>query len=89
LGFLCGYVAYLPAIYIVEYSLYGRVDSERAFYALFYAIGAPFLLLPSNWNYLQNDELILNIVGLFLIASGIIVANNKSARALISRFPHP
>jgi hypothetical protein len=88
LGFLCGYVAYLPAIFIVEYALYGRVDSERAFYALYYAVGAPFLLSPSNWEYLQNDELILNLVGALLIASGIIIANSKYARALISRFAH-
>jgi hypothetical protein len=94
LGFVCGYIAYLPAIYIVEYALYGRVDSERAFYAMFYAIGAPFLLLPSNWGYLrhldnlQQDELILNIVGALLIASGIVIANSKNARALISRVIH-
>ena len=85
LGFVCGYLAYLPTILIVEYALYGRVDSERAFYALYYAVGAPFLLSPSNSEYLQQDELILNIVGALLITFGIVIANSKNARALISR----
>jgi len=89
LGFLGGYIVYLQAIYIVEYALYGRVDSERVFYALFDAYGAPFLLFRSNWDYLPTDALILNITGGILIASGIFIANNKRARALLSRFPHP
>jgi hypothetical protein len=89
LGFLCGYIAYLPVIYVVEYALYGRVDSERAFYALYHAIDAPFLLSPSNWEYLPKDELILNIAGALLIAFGIFVANNRRARTLLSWFPHP
>jgi len=88
LGFVCGYLAYLPAILIVEYALYGRVDSERAFYGLYYAIGAPFLLWPSSWEYLQQDELILNIVGAFLITFGIVIANSKKTRALIFRIIH-
>jgi hypothetical protein len=88
LGFICGYLAYLPAILIVEFALYGRLDSERAFYALYYAIGAPFLLWPSNWENLPQDELILNFVGAILISSGIVFANNRNTRALISRIVH-
>jgi hypothetical protein len=86
LGFLGGYIAYLPVTYIVEYALYGRVDSERGFYALFYPVGAPSLLFRSNWEYLPTDEGILSIAGAILIASGIIIANNKSARALLANW---
>ena len=81
LGFSWGYIAYLPSIYIVEHGLYGRLDSERAFYALYYAVGAPLLLFPSNWKYLQTDELILNILGGLLLTSGVLVANFKRSRA--------
>jgi hypothetical protein len=85
LGFLGGYIAYLPITFVVEFSLYGRIDSEREFYALYYAIGAPFLLDPSDWKYLQSDELILNIAGAVLIAMGIFIANNRRFRTQLAR----
>jgi len=80
LGFLLGYVAYLPVTCAVEYALYGRIDFEREFHALYYAIGAPFLLDRSNWQYLQKDELILNILGAVLIATGVFIANRRRFR---------
>jgi hypothetical protein len=87
LGFFGGYVAYLPVTLAVEFALYGRIDSEREFHALYYAIGAPFLLEPSGWQYLQSDELILNIAGAVLIAMGIFIANNRRFRTqLVSIF---
>jgi len=85
LGFLGGYVAYLPVTCAVEFALYGRIDSEREFHALYYAIGAPFLLDRADWQYLQSDELILNIAGAILIAIGIFVANNRSLRTGVVR----
>ena len=73
LGIACGYIAYLPVLIVVEHLTYGRVDSEKAFYALYYAFGAPFLLVPSNWTFLQKDELILNIIGgALLIVGGLL-----------------
>jgi len=80
LGFLGGYIVYFPFTWIVEFALYGRIDSQREFYALYYAVGAPFLLFPSNWEYLQTDELILNIVGCVLIVAGILIAINERLR---------
>lgn len=93
LGFLAGYAVYLPVTWIVEFALYVRVDSEREFHALYYAVGAPFLLFPSNWNYLQTDELILNIIGGVLIAAGILIATNERLRkrlfGWLGSVPHP
>jgi hypothetical protein len=83
LGLLAGYVAYLPTIFIVEYAIYGRVDAERAFYALYYALGAPFLLTSSGWQYVQKDEVILNLLGALLLICGALAANNKRARELL------
>lgn len=81
-GFAIGYALYLPSIPIVELAIHGRVDQERAFYALYYAIGAPFLLTPSGREYLQPDELALNLVGLPLIALCITAANTERGRKL-------
>jgi|HubBroStandDraft_1064217.scaffolds.fasta_scaffold25478_2 hypothetical protein len=81
-GFIAGYIVYLPAIPVVEIAIYGRVDQEKAFYALYYAVGAPFLLFPSGWQYIQPDELVLNLVGLALIAIGIAAANSRRGRSL-------
>ncbi len=93
LGFLGGYVAYIPVTFVVEYALYGRIDSEREFYALYYAIGAPFMLEQSYWRYFQDDEFILNIAGAILIAMGVFIANNRRVRKrlfdLFERVPHP
>lgn len=81
-GALVGYVAYLPAIFVVEYAVYGRVDTERAFYALYFAIGAPFLFKPSGWNYIRLDEVLLNLVGGTLIVLGAVAANSRRGRSL-------
>jgi hypothetical protein len=93
LGFLGAYIAYIPVTFVVEYALYGRIDSEREFYALYYAVGAPFMLERSYWNYVQQDEFILNIAGVALIAIGVIIANNRRLRARLfnwlERVPHP
>ena len=75
IGIVCAYVAYIPVLVAVEYAVYGRVDSERAFYGLYFAFGAPFLLMPSARRYVRLDEVILNCVGAILFASAIILAN--------------
>jgi hypothetical protein len=93
LGFLVGYAVYLPVTLVVEFALYGRIDSEREIYALPYAVGAPFLLFPSNRIYLQDDELILNIAGAVLIVAGILIATNERIRKRLfgwfASVPHP
>jgi hypothetical protein len=61
-GLLWDYLAYVLLMVGVEYAIYHRLDSERVFYPLYYAFGAPFLLSPSNWRYVQRDELVLNMV---------------------------
>jgi|HubBroStandDraft_5_1064220.scaffolds.fasta_scaffold472380_2 hypothetical protein len=75
LGIAAGYAAYIPVLIIVEYATYGRVDSEKAFYALYYPFNAPFLLTASG------DELILTLAGTVLIIAGIIVANIRPVRS--------
>jgi hypothetical protein len=82
LGIACGYIAYLPVLIVVEHLTYGRVDSEKAFYALYYAFGAPFLLFPSNWSLTQRDELTLNIIGGALLIVGGLLGYRSVNRAL-------
>jgi glycopeptide antibiotics resistance protein len=84
IGILAGYVAYIPALFVVEYATYGRIDSEKAFYALFYAFGAPFLLTPSGWKYARIDEILLNLIGAILLIFGAIVANWRAARSTLT-----
>jgi hypothetical protein len=81
LGIVCAYAAYVPALFAVEYAVYGRVDSERAFYALYFAFGAPFLLFPSTRQYVRLDEVILNCVGAILFAAAIFLFNIPRARS--------
>jgi hypothetical protein len=75
IGIICAYAAYIPVLFLVEYAVYGRVDSERAFYALYFAFGAPFLLMPSARQYVRLDEVILNCVGAILFSTAIILSN--------------
>ena len=93
IGAFVGYVIYLPTIYVVEYALYGRADSERVFYSLFYPLGLIWLLIGQDNTYLPKDELILTLEGSALPISGIIIANSKHARKFLSacseRIPHP
>jgi hypothetical protein len=83
-GIIAGYVAYIPALFVVEYATYGRIDSEKAFYALYYAFGAPFLLTPSGWKYAQIDEVLLNVIGTVFMISGAIVANRRAIRSSLT-----
>jgi hypothetical protein len=62
-GLLWRYLACLPLMVGVDYAIYHRLDSERVFYALYYAFGAPFLLSPSNWRRVQRDERVLKMAG--------------------------
>jgi len=74
-----------PVLFAVEYAVYGRVDSERAFYALYFAFGAPFLLMPSVRQYIRLDEIILNCVGTVLFAAAIILSNFRRTRSLFNK----
>ena len=72
-------------LFAVEYALYGRVDSEKEFYALYFAFGAPFLLMPSVRQYIRLDEIILNCVGTVLFAAAIILSNFRRTRSLFNK----
>lgn len=85
LGIACGYIAYLPILIVVEHLTYGRVDFEKAFYALYYAFGAPFLLFPSNWSLTQRDELILNIIGSALLIVGGLLGYRSGNRRVATQ----
>ena len=85
IAIICAYAAYMPALFIVEYAVYGRVDSERAFYALYFAFGAPYLLTASGRQYVRLDEFILNCVGAVLFAVAIVVANSSGLRSVFHR----
>ena len=82
IGMLFGYIAYLPTILVVEYAVYGRIDSERAFYALYFAVGAPFLLTPSGREYVRLDEVLLSLIGGAFIVFGVVAANSRRGRSL-------
>jgi len=82
IGMLFGYIAYLPTILVVEYAVYGRIDSERAFYALYFAVGAPFLLTPSGREYVRLDEVLLSLIGGAFIVFGVVAANIRRGRSL-------
>ena len=73
-GLFYGYVAYLPLMLAVEYAFYRRVDGEKAFYALYYPFGAPFLIVPSGWKHIQADEVVLNFLGAALLIAGVAFA---------------
>lgn len=77
-GLVCGYLVYLPIMLLVEFVTYRRIDTEKAFYALYYPLGAPFLLMPSGWKYVRPDEVLLNILGGFLLVAGAIYAVVRS-----------
>jgi hypothetical protein len=69
MGLIVSYISYLPVLLIVEYASFGRLDMEKAFYALYSPLEAPFLFLPSTWRNPHIDEIILEFIGgTFLIA---------------------
>jgi hypothetical protein len=73
-GLVGGYLAYLPILLITEYVTRGRIDSERAFYALFYPMEAPYLVVPYFWRYASVDEVVLKLVGGALLVAGVLIA---------------
>lgn len=85
IGIICAYAAYIPILFAVEYAVYGRVDSERALYALYFAFGAPFLLMSSGRRYVRVDEVVLNCVGAILFATAIILFNLPRVRSLFHK----
>jgi hypothetical protein len=82
---ISAYAAHIPALFVVEYAVYGRVNSERAFYALYFAFGAPFLLFPSTRQYVRLDEVILNCVGAVLFAAAIFLFNFPRTRSFFNK----
>lgn len=72
-GLACAYLAYLPVLFVVEYATFGRIDSEKVFYALYCPLEAPYLLLPSSWKYDSSDEIILQIIGGSFLLIGVIL----------------
>jgi len=73
-GLACGYLAYLPVLFVVEYAAYGRIDNEKVFYALYCPLEAPYLVLPSLWKYASSDEIILRIIGGSFLLTGVLLS---------------
>jgi hypothetical protein len=46
--------------------------------ALYYAFGAPFLLSPSYWRYIQRDEVVLSVVGCVTLVTGVVIMLKKA-----------
>ena len=73
-GLLGGYLLYLPVLFIVEHAIYGRIDTERAFYALYYPFEAPYLVVRSSWKNAPPDEIVLQIAGGVLLVTGALLS---------------
>lgn len=71
-GLVSGYVAYVFAMVAVEYAIYGRVDTEKAFYALFSPFELPVIIVPSNWKYVRPEEILLSLLGAALLVAGVV-----------------
>ena len=72
-GVVVGYLAYIPVLLVVEYATFaGRVDMEKAFYALYFPLEGPYLLLPSTWKSVRTDEMVLQLVGGLLLITGVV-----------------
>ena len=80
-GLVYGYVAYIPIMLLVEHVKYGRIDDELAFYALYYPLGAPFLLTPSGWHNLRTEQVLLNFVGGGLLVVSVMYSLRQSKRS--------
>lgn len=78
-GLAFGYVAYLPVMLLVELITYRRIDEEKTFYALYYPLGALFLLVPSGWKYVRPDEVILNLLGGSFLVVGLVYSLRRSS----------
>jgi hypothetical protein len=69
---IIGYISYLPVLLSVEYAFWGRLDTEKAFYALYYPFESPFLILPSTWQNPHVAAITLEFVGgAFMIAGAV------------------
>jgi hypothetical protein len=82
LGFLGGYLAYLPIMCVIELILYRRIDTEKAFYALYYPLGMPFLLSPGSWKITPAPEIVLTLIGGLLVFGGLVGAFIRSFRKI-------
>jgi hypothetical protein len=74
LGLLLGYVAYVPALGIILFLTYGRVDRDLFFYGLLLPIQLPLLLLEDFRGSLQGEELLLLVFGVSLQVLGVVIA---------------
>jgi hypothetical protein len=85
LGLVYGYITYLQIMLLVEFVAYRRIDMEKVFYALYYPLGAPFLLMPSGWKYVRADEVLLNILGAVLLIAGVVYALRRSKESALKK----
>jgi hypothetical protein len=72
-GLLLGYVAYLPALAIVMFMAYGRVDEEKYFYGLYLPFQSPLLLSEDFRGNLLGEEFFLLVLGSALLVLGAIL----------------
>ena len=73
-GLAVGYLVYLPLLFVVEYVIYGSIDTEKVFYALYSPFEAPYLALPSAWKNMPTDEIVLEIMGGSLLFTGVLLS---------------
>jgi hypothetical protein len=74
LGLLVGYIAYIPALGIVLFLKYGKVDGEIFFYGLYLPIQVPLLLLGDFRETLQGEGQLLQVLGILMMAPSVFVA---------------
>jgi hypothetical protein len=74
LGLIMGYLAYLPALGMILFLRYGRIDRWLFVYGLLLPIQAPLLLNEDFRGNLQNEEMLLLIIGDMLLALGVILS---------------
>lgn len=71
LGLLAGYIAYFPALEMILFLNYGRVDKRLFIYGLFLPFQLPLLLNSDFRETIRGDELTLQ---LFCVASMLLGA---------------
>lgn len=84
LGLFAGYVAYLPALELILYLTYGRVDKELFIYGLYLPFQLPLLLNRDFRETLRGDELILQLFSVAFMGLGALVAVKTIRREKIN-----
>jgi hypothetical protein len=73
IGLLAGYIAYVPALAIVDFLTNGRIDPAIFFYGLYLPFQFPLLLLEDFRDTLRSEEFVLQIIGVSMMIAGAFV----------------